>query len=455
MHKSKAISGIKTVIIIALGCRLLLFTGMLIRNPNGFFQNDSYGYWQIAENILNHGCFSMSESLPLEPDHTRTPLYPLFIGALRGVGFGSATIVFVQVLLSSATCILVISLTHKLVGSWKPAILAGAILAVDIPSIVLSNCLLTETLFTFVLTLSILELIIYFKQGERMFQLFSSGVLMGLSVLCRPIAFLLPFFIIILFFLFSKETKINIIGKTTVYLVFCFLVVSPWLIRNQLVFGSPFLSTIGYQNLLYYRAAGAYAVEQGIPLSRAQELLHEKARSAFRGSKEEEPVEYKKVEARIATSIILKHLSSYIRNHVLSTFDMLFRPIRSTIDLQLGFSQTKTTLTTWDGGDGSSLLSRLLQKTSTFTIILVAVQFAMLLVLWVSFIYCIIPLFVKREHLIICIVALIVGYFCIMSGGPEAYARFRVPIVPFLAIGGGIGIAEAYERFMMRTKDGF
>ena len=65
---------------------------------------------------------------------------------------------------------------------------------------------------------------------------------------------------------------------------------------------------------------------------------------------------------------------------------------------------------------------------------------------WLSVIYGMIISFVKKEQLISSIIFLLIVYFCIMSGGPDAYARFRVPQVPFLAIAASVGMIEVFER---------
>lgn len=452
MPNKKVLSWIIIVLTIALIARLGLFLGILLRNPNGFFLSDSETYWQLAENIINHNSFSRSIAWPLVPEHNRTPLYPLFIGSLRLLGLGAPNIVFVQIFLSSATCLIVILLTYKLVGSWYPACLAGGIIAVDIPSIVMSNALLTETLFTFILTLSVLYLVFYFKRNERTSSLLISGTLMGLAMLCRPIALFLPFFITVLIFLFSKQTKIYIFRRAILYFIFCFLVVFPWLIRNQIVFGSPFLSTIGSYNLLYCRAGSIYAVKEGITLSEASMILNEKVKSAFHGNIEEDPIRYKNLEAKVATSIILAHPFIYMRNVIVSVINMLFKPSRGTIELQLGFTKKQISLIPWGEKGGLSLLARLLQQTSLFTVILVIIQLFMLAILWILFSYGMTVSLLKKEYLVFWIIALVMTYFCLVSAGPEAYARFRVPIVPFLAIGSGIGLANVYERLKSKRK---
>ncbi len=290
---------ISSILFIALSLRILLFTGILLSNPKGVLTNtDSHPDWQIAENILNHSSFSLSNTQPITPDHSRTPFYPLFISLLKWLGLDVAGIIFIQILVSAATCLMVILLTYKLVGSRKSAYFAGTIVAFDIPSIAYSNSLLTETVFTFLLTLSILFLWLYFKDPERVSPLLISGALMGLSILCRPISAFLPLFIVLLFFIFSKRPKVYLFKRASLYLTLCFVVVSPWLVRNQFVFGTPILSTIGYNNLLYYRAAGVYSVNEGISLQKSQKLLGKKVKFEFQGDKELEPIKYKNLKRK-------------------------------------------------------------------------------------------------------------------------------------------------------------
>ncbi len=148
----------------------------------------------------------------------------------------------------------------------------------------------------------------------------------------------------------------------------------------------------------------------------------------------------------ISFPIIFENLPTYFRNHILSTFNMLFKPLRSTIDLQLGLSKKGTSLMDWSEKNSSSRISRLLRSTSGLTITLVFIQLILIVLLWVSGISGVIISIVKKEYLISSIILLLIAYFCIMSGGPEAYARFRVPIVPFLAIAASVGMIEAFER---------
>ena len=128
--------------------RLALFGAVYAGHPDGFFQRDSVGYWQLAENLKERGVFSQRDASPYTPAHWRTPLYPLFLAGAQGAGLGPTGAVLLQILLGAALCVVVVRLARELTGRWDAALVAGAFAALDVPSISLATSLLAETLFT-------------------------------------------------------------------------------------------------------------------------------------------------------------------------------------------------------------------------------------------------------------------------------------------------------------------
>ena len=111
--------------------------------------------------------------------------------------------------------------------------------------------------------------------------------------------------------------------------------------------------------------------------------------------------------------MILEHPWIYLSNSLRAALPLLFAPLRSSIDLQLGLSERGSSLLHWGQAAGRGLIPLLLQKTSGPTLVLV----------------------------------LVVGiYFLVVCAGPEAYARFRVPLMPFLAALAGWGAATLRYR---------
>ncbi|MFH1573120.1 MAG: glycosyltransferase family 39 protein, partial [Acidobacteriota bacterium] len=250
------------VLLAALALRLAFFALVLILNPDGFFETDSRGYWQIAQNLVERGTFSASVSPPLVPDHTRTPVYPLFLAALRSIGLSAALIVVVQIVLSLFAVLFAMQITERLFGNGTPPAWAGLLLAIDVPSISIASSLLTETLFTALFLLGALLAVEYFLR-RRPLQLVLGAVVLGLAVLCRPVAVFFPAVLLVVHLAVSRARWRSRIGAAALYLAVFLLTLSPWVVRNYLIFGRPFLSTIGDVNMLEYRAAAVYAEKHG------------------------------------------------------------------------------------------------------------------------------------------------------------------------------------------------
>ena len=132
-----------------------------------------------------------------------------------------------------------------------------------------------------------------------------------------------------------------------------------------------------------------------------------------------------------------------------SAFNLFLSPLRSTIDLQLGLSNKATTLANWGKSKKDTILNRLLSTTSGFTLLMVLVQMITLAIVWLLAVAGIVGAFKHKNYLSFALLLLTILYFGVIAGGPEAYTRFRVPIMPFLALISGIGftfISEAFKK---------
>ncbi|MBA3051713.1 MAG: glycosyltransferase family 39 protein [Candidatus Omnitrophica bacterium] len=427
------------ILFTALFLRLLLFAVIMSNNQERFMQPDSYGYVQIAENIVSHKVYSGSYSQPFLPEHSRTPVYPFFIAMLKFFHMGVTSVILFQIILSSLICFGVIMSAYKFSGhNLKSAYAAGVFMAIDIPTIVLANSILAETLFTFLLFLSILLFVFYLEKRKIVF-LFISAILMSLSVLCRPIAFLLPGVLITALILRKGFAVRKRIFDTMLVLIMCFAVLSPWLIRNKIVFGNFFLSTISYDNLLYYQAAGVVAKQKKISISDAREELEQTVNKKFAKEPALNMSAQNSFKKKLAISIISSHPIIYFHNYVKSVFKMMVKPIRSDLDLMMGLKSEPSTLESWYVVSRGSLISEFFRKTSITTIVLCFFQMLSLAVLYMLSLMGVYKVYSKQFSKIQIFVPIIV-YFCIMSGVPEVYARFRVPVMPFLAVLAGIGV---------------
>lgn len=154
------------ILLVAFLIRFVYFIAIAILNPEGFYMYDSYGYWQIAFNVKEYGIFSQSYNIPIEPDYYRTPLYPLFIILAESIQVETYPIIILQIVLGVATCYYTYKLGELITNNKFIASIAALFIAIDIPSIVMNNIVMTETLFSFLLILCVLLFCTLFKKQQ-------------------------------------------------------------------------------------------------------------------------------------------------------------------------------------------------------------------------------------------------------------------------------------------------
>jgi hypothetical protein len=132
----------------------------------------------------------------------QAPLYPWFLSVVyRVVGPSLTAVRFIQALLGTATCSLVIYGTRRFFESWLAAIVAGAATALYAPLIFYEGILVPATLIVF-----LQALLIAILAGRRgppgMPRSLAAGIVLGASVIGHPVALvLLPFALLHLAFM--------------------------------------------------------------------------------------------------------------------------------------------------------------------------------------------------------------------------------------------------------------
>lgn len=208
---------------------------------------DTVNYVSMARGLVNgavtneNGFFSFG------------PGYACFL-ALTFLLFGihSVPAIVVQMVLSGLACLLIYKLGMILTRSYAASIIAGLLAATSYTSISLSCLLLSDSVYFF---LFLSGLVLYLKglsEGNWRHYIFS-GILTGIAILTRPIGqfWLLPMIVIALVAHFTgrKESgcaaegsfKTRII-KLGVCIGIILLLVSSWILRNNVVHGIPALA---------------------------------------------------------------------------------------------------------------------------------------------------------------------------------------------------------------------
>jgi len=218
------------LIILVLACAVRLFV-VVPRTDVPVKSVDQSEYLALGQNLRQHGVFSygmphrwgdrgtIDAPGPYEPSAARAPLYPLAIALLwQGAGPPVQAIRIGQAVLGGFVALFVYLIALRAFGA-RTALVAGAAMAVAPLSIYLTTLLLTETLFSFLLTAGL------WAWGRQ--QGILAGILIGAATLTRAVA--LPFVAVIALMAIVLRFNRGLHARIALAAV---LVIAPWTIRN-------------------------------------------------------------------------------------------------------------------------------------------------------------------------------------------------------------------------------
>ncbi|PIR57963.1 MAG: hypothetical protein COU71_01250 [Parcubacteria group bacterium CG10_big_fil_rev_8_21_14_0_10_38_31] len=424
---------------IAIFVNLSMFFYLYASRGQDFFNpltqgTDQAEYGRIAINLVEHGSFSFSESFPYLPNPARTPIFPLFLSLsyLFTGGFILATLI--NILISAITAIIVFEIAFLITKRPNLSFVSGLIFVLLPYKIYLVNLIMADTLFVFFFTLFILFFLKMIK-GETSFNIKNAiltGGLLGVSVLTRPITqffIVIPIFVALL--LFREDFKKRIFVSALMFVSFIFIL-SPWLIRNEVHFEEPFLSSVGRYHMYVSYLAPWQAYRDGVSrdekhrevLRYIDEMYGENAMYDLGASTE---------LSKIAKREILDNPLNYLFFHI-SSMPVYFLnndfilTVREAFNIKLpGVYITQKIFSLDFRGLWQSVFSSGIFFIIFFLIsyLIVAIKSG-LGIIWAFY-------HIKRNFHLGVFVVLSILYFPLLVGF-EGHARFRIPIEPFLII---------------------
>jgi 4-amino-4-deoxy-L-arabinose transferase-like glycosyltransferase len=262
-----------------------IFAGIAIKNPEylrDYRLNpnpDAVHYVLIGRNTLLHGQYSRSEGAPYVPDMLRTPVYPLFSGALDVVGKPLA-IYLAQALLQLASCAVVFRVAERSFGRLA-AFFASLFLATDTMWTISNFEALAEPLFV-VLMLCSTERVAkaLFSKSDvkaRSVLIGEAGVLLGLATLTKPVALYALVYHVPIVLITARQAlslKARLV-EVAILMAATLTLPGAWIARNYATFSVCRLTNVDLNNLVYFVGAGGYQVERGLELKPAQAMIAE------------------------------------------------------------------------------------------------------------------------------------------------------------------------------------
>lgn len=205
--------------------------------------NAGDGYFDIAQNLIAGHGYSIAHQEPFVPTSYRTPGMPYFIAGAYALFHSWFGVIALHIIVGSLVPLLGMRLAYLITGSRKVCIAVGIFCALEPTGILLSDVLLSETLFAFVF-LSALLIFYKYLQKESLLLLSASALLFGFSILVRPSVEYLPVFLVAVIVIALWGKPLTYIGaRAALFTVLCALVLAPWVIRNYREFGAIGLSS--------------------------------------------------------------------------------------------------------------------------------------------------------------------------------------------------------------------
>lgn len=220
------------LIAIALILKVALFSYVAFRAPQGIFAPDSHGYVETGVTLVSEGKFAREYTRGnFTYEFYRTPGYPLFIGTLNVLlRIPLLGIVFIQMVLTVMAG--VVTYKAALLVDEDLAPLSLLIVLFDPAVTVFSMMLLTEALFVLLMSLFMYFVLRYFKT-EKSPWLILSALVIAAAVYVRPAAYFIAIAMaIFLFFVFIRKRPKKAFVPIIVFVVIVYGSIAPWHLRN-------------------------------------------------------------------------------------------------------------------------------------------------------------------------------------------------------------------------------
>jgi 4-amino-4-deoxy-L-arabinose transferase-like glycosyltransferase len=436
----------------------VLLIGILINNPaylwdHGMHLNPDAGQYVVeGENVWLRGQFSRCAIAPFVPDSLRTPIYPVFAGALIIVG-DPATLYCVQAALNVLSCALVYLLARRLLNPWA-AFAAAMLFATDLMVAISAFEAMSEVLFMF-LTLVGIVILVPRRLDDDLPSLqacAAGGLLLAIATLTRPAGLYLTAvvaMVLVVYALAKSRVRKGVLGG--IALLLCFAIpVSMWIARNGVVFDLWRLSTADAIMMVYFAGAGAYQVEHDVDLETAQEMIADEYKlptPTITNNHWNSDISVREMDDKLRTaqvevlrkyplalvqSSVLGVLKSHLSHNVGDLGSMLGIPWNSTSSLR---TQQKSRI--------HALLSN-----NPILVFALGWQLAHTAIVWSLFALGTCALTrgfqFRWPHFLL---ASVIAYFVLTVAivGSEAYCRSRTPHMPFVCVVAGASV-QLFKR---------
>lgn len=199
-------------------------------------------YDSIATSLWQNKEFSVASG---EPTGAVLPVYPLFLAAIYYIfGHSFVAVRIAQTLISCLSCILIFFIAKNLFNR-TTALFSGLLLSISPAMVYLTGALMNESLFIFLLMITVCFAMRFKKRGLQKDNIFFA-ISLAICILTKEIMLPFVFFSVIWYLSICESFKKALISLFMSILIIIFLFL-PWTIRNHKIYGdfAPTLTMAG------------------------------------------------------------------------------------------------------------------------------------------------------------------------------------------------------------------
>lgn len=385
---------------------------------------DSPGFVELGIGLANGDGFYARAG---HPETFRSPGYPALIAFFLSTGLGLAGLILFQILAAVVIVLLTFEIARSIIGSDGWAMAAALITALSPNLIFHASIVLSDLVFT-LCVVSVVYLL--FFRGIVSYRIaLVSGLLLGVSVLFRPVSILLPLVFGLGYAFLHRSLRTGAV-VTALLIVGAAFVVTPWIVRNGVLTGVYTVSTVSSYNLAHYNVPQFLESKFGKDspeLSTFNASLLSTTENGYRANVSEH-------DGALATQVIKAHLVSYTIYHVLQTSKFfLSSSVRyvvlhiqvPTFQYFFGLTGLEEDLLSVLRSGNVHLINETLAEQGILTLDRLLMLFATL--------FLAVALFVGYRRVEVLVLLTTIAYFAILTG-PVSIPRYRLPVEPFMWI---------------------
>lgn len=427
------------ILLISLISKVGVFNQVYSLSPAAVIQSDTNRYEDPAIQLLNHGTLAINPSYEHTTTLSTTPVYSLIIAGTYKV-FGEKNhfaLIILQILINTLTIFIIYLIALKL-WSKKVALIAAFVTAIEPLQTLYTQTILSETLFTFFLTASLLAFVYLVLSSNNKLKLsLGLGILFTLTTMTRPISYYLVLCVIFGLLLFKSRVS----KSWSQLLIMCLLILLPflftttlWKVRNNNLTGVYALNDAMSETLLYYKAKGVLMLANSHTEEEAHSEILKRLPPNFKT-----PKERANAESKLAKEIILGDVVNYFKLSLNGLKAIVLGP---GLKSQAMFYDNKSYGKNSEG------------DYKPWNIALIAYGIVFLLITYSLSTYGFFSAFKNTTPQNTVIHFLMLGtifYFILISTGHIATdSRMRVPIIPIILLYASHGAYQLFEVFKSR-----